>query len=158
MARITILILIFMFPLVLQAQVFRCESPNGPVYSQIPCDENAERLAKYDPAVRVDDKPDPDSEEQDDAAEKQLSPMENFVTTLQNQRQQQVGDIDSNISLLKKQLGATGESAIEENERKFLESDLARLETERSSIVEQYARLISEAESRAGPAGTTKQY
>ena len=154
MARITILILIFMFPLVLQAQVFRCESPNGPVYSQIPCDKNAERLAKYDPVVKVDDKPDPDSEEEDVAAEKQLSPMENFVSTLQNQRQQQVGEIDSNISLLQKQLGATGELAIEEPDRKFLESDLVRLETERTSIVEQYARLISEAESRAGPAGT----
>ena len=154
MARITILILILIFPLLLQAQVYRCESPNGPVYSQIPCDEDAERLTRYDPVVKADDKPDPDSEEEDVAAEKQLSPMENFVTTLQNQRQQQVGDIDSNISLLKKQLGATGEFAIEEHERKFLESDLARLETERTSIVEQYARLISEAESRAGPTGT----
>jgi len=154
MARITILILILIFPLLLQAQVYRCDSPNGPVYSQVPCDENAERLTRYDPVVKADDRPDPDSEADDVAAEKQLSPMENFVTTLQNQRQQQVGDIDSNIALLKKQLDATGELAIEESNRKFLESDLEKLETERTSIVEQYARLISEAESRAGPTGT----
>jgi len=100
MARITILILIFMFPLVLQAQVYRCESPTGSVYSQIPCDENAERLAKYDPVVKADDNP--DSEANEIAAEKQLSPMENFVTTLHNQQAQQVGEIDKNIALMQK--------------------------------------------------------
>ena len=156
MARITILILIFIYPLTLQAQVFRCESPNGPVYSQLPCDENAERLVQYDPVVIADDAPDLNSESEADseATEEQLSPMENFVTTLHNQREQQVTEIDSNIAILKKQLNTTGEFAIEESNRKFIESDLARLEIERTSIVDQYARLISEAESRAGPAGT----
>jgi len=152
MARITILILIFMFPLVLQAQVYRCESPTGSVYSQIPCDENAERLAKYDPVVKADDNP--DSEANEIAAEKQLSPMENFVTTLHNQQAQQVGEIDKNIALMQKQLNASGDLAMEEPNRKYLESDLEKLENERTSIVEQYARLISEAESRAAPTGT----
>ena len=156
MARITILILILMFPLLLQAQVYRCESPNGPVYSQIPCDEDAERLTRYDPVAKADDNPDSNTESEADSVveEKKLSPMETFVTTLHNQRQQQVGEIDGNIALLKKQLDATGELAIEKSNRKFLESDLEKLESERTSIVEQYARLISEAESRAGPTGT----
>ena len=156
MARITTLILILIFPLLLQAQVYRCESPNGLVYSQIPCDEDAERLTRYDPVAKADDNPDSNTESEADSVveEKKLSPMETFVTTLHNQRQQQVGEIDGNIALLKKQLDATGELAIEESNRKFLESDLEKLETERTSIVEQYARLISEAESRAGPTGT----
>lgn len=156
MARITILILILMSPLTLQAQVFRCDGPNGAVYSQIPCDENAERLTRYDPEVKAEDDPDLNAESATDseAIEKEPSPMETFVTTLHNQREQQVGEIDSNIAILKKQLNASGELAAEESNRKFLESDLARLENERTSIVEQYARLISEAESRAGPAGT----
>mgnify|MGYP003574677905 FL=1 len=140
----------------LQAQVYRCDSPNGPVYSQIPCDENAERLTRYDPVVKAEEAPELNAESATDseATERQLSPMETFVTTLHNQRQQQVAEIDSNITYLKQQLNATGELAIEESNREFLESDLARLEDERTSIVEQYARLISEAESRAGPAGT----
>ena len=156
MARITILILILMSPMTLQAQVYRCDSPNGPVYSQIPCDENAERLTRYDPVVKAEEAPELNAESATDseATERRLSPMETFVTTLHNQRQQQVAEIDSNITYLKQQLNATGELAIEESNREFLESDLARLEDERTSIVEQYARLISEAESRAGPAGT----
>ena len=34
--------LLLFLPLALQAQVYRCETPDGLVYSQIPCEENAE--------------------------------------------------------------------------------------------------------------------
>ena len=50
-----IFFLFLLFPLVLQAQVYHCDGPDGPVYSQIPCDENAEQVAILDSQRETDD-------------------------------------------------------------------------------------------------------
>jgi F0F1-type ATP synthase membrane subunit b/b' len=76
--------------------------------------------------------------------------MENFVATLHSQRQQQLAEIDENIAGLKKSLKAEGEQALDEAERQAASEKLAALESDRISIDQQYASLISEAERRAG--------
>ena len=156
MARKAFFILVLFFSCSLNAQVYRCDSPNGPVYSQIPCAENAEIVVIYDPAAKSDDDSGFNSKQDEpvETVEKQPTPMENFVVTLHNQRLQQIGEIDDNISHLKELLDAEGEQALEGTDRTAAASKLAALESDRDSIVEQYASLISEAERRASSVNT----
>ena len=105
MARLSFFVLILLFSISLQAQVYRCDSAEGPVYSQMPCAENAERLQAYDPVVE------PEAAESVTENVKQPTAMENFVMTLHKQRQQQMSELDARISQLQLQIGATGEQA-----------------------------------------------
>jgi len=152
MARKPLLFLFIFLPLSLQAQVYRCDGPDGPVFSQIPCAENAEVVAIYDPAAKSADasEPDPGQDEEIEPVIEPPTPMENFVATLHSQRQQQLADLDENIADLKKSLKAEGEQALDGVDRQAASEKLATLESDRISIDQQYASLISEAERRAG--------
>lgn len=143
MIRNTFFFLVLFFPLSLQAQVYRCAGADGPVYSQMPCAENAERLTSYDPVVDIE------PETPVEAVEKQPTAMESFVVTLHNQRQLQMGELDENIARLQELLDAGGEQAADEPSRAAIASELASLKSERDSISDQYTSLISEAERRA---------
>ncbi len=147
-----LLILFIILPLSLQAQVYRCDGPDGPVYAQIPCAENAEVVPIYDPAAKSADASEPDSnqDEEIEPVVEPRTPMENFVATLHSQRLQQLADIDENIAGLKKSLKAEGEQALDEADRQAAIAKVAALESDRISIDEQYASLIGEAERRAG--------
>jgi len=152
MAVKPLLFLFIFLPLSLQAQVYHCDGPGGPVYSQIPCAENAEVVAIYDPAAKSADASEPDSEQDEfiEAVVEPPTPMENFVATLHSQRQQQLAEIDENITGLKKSLKAEGKHALDEADRQAAIAKVAALETDRISVDEQYASLIGEAERRAG--------
>jgi len=144
MTRLSLFVLVLLFSLNLQAQVYRCDSADGPVYSQMPCSENAERLPAYDPAVdTVEAEPVP-------STVKQPTAMENFVMTLHRQRQQQMSEMDARISQLQSQIDATGEQAPDASQISDLRAELVVVQSERLSISDQYATLISEAERRAG--------
>lgn len=152
MARIKFLILLFFIPLTLQAQVYRCDTPEGTIYSQMPCADNAERLIEYDPQVSVEsDAPaSTDGSEADEPEDRQPTGMEAFIFTLERQREEQFSTIDANIRSLQQQLDETGDGKPDEEARVVLETNLADLRTERSAINDQYAALISEASNRAG--------
>jgi hypothetical protein len=152
MAKKPLLFLLIFLPLSLQAQVYRCDGPDGPVFSQIPCAENAEVVAIYDPAAKSADasEPDPMRDEVIEPVLEPPTPMENFVATLHSQRQQQLADLDENIADLKGSLKAEGEQALDDADRQTASEKLAALESDRISIDQQYASLISEAERRAG--------
>ena len=154
MAGKPLLFLFIFLALSVQAQVYHCDGPGGPVYSQIPCAENAEVVVIYDPAAKSADASEPDSN-QDEEIEPVVeppTPMENFVATLHNQHQQQLAEIDESIAGLKKSLKTEGEQALEDPDRQAAAIRLAALEADRVSIDEQYASLISEAERRANTA------
>ena len=152
MAGKPLLFLFIFLPLSLQAQVYHCDGPGGPVYSQIPCAENAEVVVIYDPAAKSADASEPDSN-QDEEIEPVVeppTPMENFVATLHSQHQQQLAEIDKNIAGLKKSLKGEGDQALDEADRQAAIAKVAALESDRISVDEQYASLIGEAERRAG--------
>jgi hypothetical protein len=150
MLRLMILFVLFFSSLSLEAQVYRCDTPEGSIYSQMPCAENAERLPEFDPVIEAETGPGAEVPAlADDApAVKQPTPMENFISTLEKQRDQQFGTIDANMQTLQEQLDATGENAPDDRTREMLERELATLASERVSIREQYASLISEAVDR----------
>lgn len=152
MAGKPLFFLLLILPLSAQSQVYHCDGPEGPVYSQIPCEANAERLVIYDPPVKPDDDSQHGSDQAEDieAVEQPATPMESFVATLHSQRREQLEAIDEEIHRLKESLEAEGDQALKENERQSAFAKLSSLESDRSSIDEQYASLISEAERRAG--------
>jgi len=150
MPRLAFLFVLFFSPLTLEAQVYRCNTSEGTIYSQMPCAENAERLPEFDPAVdAASESPSEKSGVVSDPPKaKQPTAMENFIATLEKQREQQTGTIDANIRTLQQQLDATGENAPDQPTRAMLERELAALTSERTSISDQYAALIREASNR----------
>jgi len=154
MAKITYFILLIFFSLSLQAQVYRCDGPSGPVYSQMPCAADAEHLVDYDPHEEAvaDAGPENGQEIAGEPAQKPPTAMENFVATLYKQRQQQIGDMDKKIDRLQNQLNNQGEGELDDGTRASITAELSTLKSERDSVSEQYVALISEAESRAGSA------
>lgn len=146
-----ILFLIFTFSLSLQAQVYRCDGPNGPVYAQMPCAKNAERLADFDPVVELNQDKEL-AQEQEESAEailSQPSAMEKFVATLYTQRHQQLGELDRTIAQMETRLDGQGDEELDEESRASIKAELSMLKSERDSVSEQYTSLISEAENRA---------
>jgi hypothetical protein len=155
MVRLSILFVLFIIPLTLQAQVYRCDTSEGTIYSQMPCSENAERLSEYDPesasaAVEAGAVTIVGSEvSETPTTEKTSSPMDSFISTLEKQREQQFSTLDANIKSLETQLSANGEEAPDEETRTALERQLADFNSQRASISDQYASLITEASTRA---------
>ena len=155
MAGKAILLSVLFLPLTLSAQVYRCDGPGGPVYSQIPCGENAEQIEIHDPMMR-NDKEDITGIVQSSEEEHVVEPpsaMENFIATLHRQQQEQLAEIDENIVRLKKQLHAEGDEVLDEAGRKQVISELSSLESARKSVSSQYDALIAEASSRTGSVG-----
>jgi hypothetical protein len=143
MIKIVFSSLVLFLPLSLQAQVYRCDSSQGPVFSQMPCAADAERLVSYDPVIEIE------SEQATKTIEKPPSAMENFVITLHQQQQRQMAELDDRITQLKSQIAGDGEHQPDENLQKALTTRLATLTAERESVSNQYVALINEAESRA---------
>ena len=155
MAGKAIFLSILFLPLTLSAQVYRCDGPGGPVYSQIPCGENAEKVEIHDPMLRnkEEDIPRIDQPSEEEPVAEPPSAMEGFIATLQRQQREQLAEIDQNIVRLKRQLNAKGDEAPDEPARNHIVSELSSLESARISVANQYDALIAEASSRTGSVG-----
>ncbi len=143
---------VFFLPLTLNAQVYRCDGPGGPVYSQIPCGENAEQLELHDPMLRTDaeDIASIDQRSEEDPVVEPRSAMEGFIATLHRQQREQLAKIDEDTTHLKKLLYAEGDEAPDESARNHIVSELVSLKSVRESVSRQYNSLIAEASRRTG--------
>ena len=150
MTRSAFIIVLFFMPLTLQAQVYRCDTSQGTIYSQMPCAENAERLPQFDQAVDETATGAEASGSVEADVESAPSAMENFISTLRNQRSSQLREIDGSINDLEEQLKAEGEESPDELTREMLTNQLVALADERRSIDDQYEALIREATQRTG--------
>lgn len=152
MAGKAFLLSVLFLPLTVSAQVYRCDGPGGPVYSQIPCGENAEQLEIHDPMLRTGeaDIASIDQRSEEDPVVEPPSAMEGFIATLHRQQREQLAEIDENATRLKKLLYAEGDEAPDESVRNYIVSELASLKSARESVSKQYDSLIAEASSRTG--------
>jgi len=156
MANSACFILLVFLSLPVHAQVYHCKGPAGPVYSQMPCAEDAERLTDYDPVVKRSAGSDSEQGQgQAVVSQEQSNTMEHFVATLQKQRQQQMSELDQNIAQMQSQLDSDQAEDRNESDHAALAAELAALISERESVSEQYTALIAEAERRAGSAEGT---
>jgi len=154
MPRLTLLFVALLTSIAAEAQVYRCETAEGTIYSQMPCAENAERLPQYDPVDDDGGEPATGTEdgEESEPADNTPSALQNFISTLERQRNDEIGSIDANMKTLRDRLDATGDGAPDERTREMLETELASLASQRDSIANQYTSLIREATNRAGSA------
>ncbi len=161
MNRLIVLLLFVFTAWSAQAQVYRCEGPDGPWYSQLPCDEAAEPLVLEDRlmfsaspqvgSVRADGSAATDAAAAP-AAETAKSPAENmqaFVERLQLQRAQQLDQLDQDIIDLEAELNATENASSDDPELLARAAELKSLYASRNSISEQYESMILEAQRRA---------
>jgi hypothetical protein len=144
----------------LQAQVYRCEGASGVTYSDMPCGASAEEvvvagnvldmrgLGAAVPAEPVDEAvtagagtetPSPDQSGQD---------LSDFLVMLRSQRQQQIGEIDNQLTQLRQQAGSAEFLEMAVSEQDELNRQIGQLESDRASIVSEYDALIAEAERR----------
>ena len=144
-----IFFLFLFFPLALQAQVYHCGGPDGPVYSQIPCEDNAEQVTTPDTQMVADDGDVGDPEPRQDPEAVVETPAERlntFIATLEKQRQAHVGQIDRNIASMKRQMASDDFTNTDEATQEEFRSSLFDMQVERDSIIDKYDALVDEAE------------
>lgn len=152
------MVFLLFIPCVAQAAVYKCSSESDTYFSQIPCEENAEVVEFEDNALFSESSstalatPEPS----EPPADVQRTPADNlreFVETLQRQRLEQVEKIDENIIALEALMEASASSDGSSPEQARLVEQIENLNEERKSISDQYAAMISEAESRVNALG-----
>lgn len=144
----------------LGAKVYRCEGDSGVVYSDLPCGESAEEIVLDVPQPASDPGASQTGPEitpasrpvQTEKPEQEISEGERnisqFLTMLHEQRQQQMGEIDRTIALLRAQTQGEAFEQLEEARQAEILAELDRLESSRESILAEYSALIQEAQSR----------
>ncbi len=145
------IIFLFLFsPLALQAQVYRCDGPDGPIYSQIPCEDNAEQVAILDlQGVTGSDVGDPEGRQEPEAIEETPTDRLNtFIATLEKQRRAHIDQINHNIETMNQQMASDDFTSTDNATKEEFRKSLLGMEMERDSIPEQYDALIDEAERR----------
>lgn len=143
--------LFLFFPLALQAQVYHCSSPDGPIYSQIPCEANAEQVVIHNSRMMTDDgdAAGPEPRQESEAVEVTATDRLNaFIVTLEKQREAHIGQLDSNIESMRQQMASDDFASTDDVTKKEFNRSLFDLKLERYSILEQYDALIYEAERR----------
>ena len=144
----------------LAAQVYRCETDAGVVFSDMPCGESAQQIEVKGDVVDMkgvggSTAPFPAADSGASAGDlasqpEQDSPqtLDQFLDVLGAQRDQQIGLIDEQIRQLQDQLSGRELSELDPDQQAAFEEQLRSLETNRSSILSEYEALIREAASR----------
>ncbi|HKJ16144.1 MAG TPA: DUF4124 domain-containing protein [Xanthomonadales bacterium] len=153
------------------AQVYRCETASGVVYADFPCGEAAEEIVVdvVEPAVQetpeVADESSglagsvtDDSISTDAAAEgatevpppvQEVTTLNEFSKMLVTQRETQISEIDRNLLELRARVNSEEFRTADSTTQARMMLEIRELEASRDSIMEQYATLIAEAQSRA---------
>jgi len=143
--------LLVILPGLVHAQIFRCESRGDTYYSQIPCADSSELVIIEDrpmfsesppTAEAIPQIPPPSTAPERTPAQR----LREFISTLRNQRSEQVGQIDHDIAELESRLKAEDESPSDTGQREAISGQLKELRASHSAIVAQYESLIAEAE------------
>lgn len=128
------------------AQVYRCETAEGLVYSDLPCGETAEEIVLEGMEPEPEDGGQPpggDARVPDGVAD-----LHSFLDMLRSQREYQIGEIDKNLAMLRRQAGSMEFLQLDPAAQADITDRIAALESSRESILQEYASLIAEAESR----------
>jgi hypothetical protein len=131
-----------------QAQIYRCEGPQGVEFSDMPCGESAEEveLEVLEPATGTGDMSAAVNGE--DALPQETDTLAQFLQILHNQREVQINEIDRNIAILKSQAEGYSDESGDGSVLIELNAQIAEMETNRASVLEEYEALIAEAERR----------
>ena len=145
--------LLLLLPCTVNAEIYRCESKGDTYFSQIPCNDQAEAVVIEDTHLFKAQMipPDPEAGEGVPRKAQVRTPADNlreFVETLQRQRNEQMAQVDGDISSVEQQLAATEGAPADDPERLALAEKLAELNSSRASISSQYESMIAEAERR----------
>lgn len=144
----------------LEAQVYRCEGDSGVVYSDMPCSETAQEIVLdvVQPATDTDQpqfrvatagaEAAPQAEQAEPGIDQGEQNISQFLKMLHDQRRQQMGEIDQSIDSLQAQTEGDAFKQLDPERQAEIISELDRLVSSRESILEEYAALIQEAQSR----------
>lgn len=144
---------LLVLPCASHGAVYKCSTESDTYFSQIPCEENAEVVEFEETTLSGDSAQGavaaPGQSEVTQTPERTAEDtMRDFVRTLQRQRLEQVEALDDQILALEAVMSESGGAETDESRRVQLSQQLSQLNSERDSIVEQYAALIEEAERR----------
>lgn len=141
---------LFLWPLGVNAEIYRCESKGDTYFSQIPCDDSAEEVVIEDRqmfsnmTVPADPAPAAGQAQVRTTADN----LKEFVETLHRQRNEEMAALDLDITSVEAQLAAAEGRPADDPERQALDEKLATLNASRISIADQYESMITEAERR----------
>ncbi len=138
-------------PAAADSAIYRCGPAGSQWFSQIPCEENSEKVIVEDPrmfkdtgdsaadtmqSVGVEDST---GEQQADAA----SRAQAFITQLEKQRNEQLAEIDNNIEELRSRAENPDETEELSGDGEQAAILLAKLQNARRSLMSEYEAMIS---------------
>jgi hypothetical protein len=148
-----LILMLLLMPAMLQAQVYRCESQGDTYFSQIPCTEN-EQTVEFDDrkmnseAGQVAVAPRSQDTGAEEAVKSPKQRLEEFVATLEQQREQQMEILNHDIANIETRMKSIDNDPASEQEQAAYNEELARLQQARLSVESQYQTIIAEARSR----------
>ena len=140
----------------LSAQVYRCETAAGMIYSDMPCGESAEEmeLDVFEPVTEPEEMPAMEQEEipetvsSDVSLETETQAFNQFLKILRNQRKTQIDEFDRNLTDLRIEASSAEFLNKDDESKAAITARIDALETSRASVVDEYDALITEAERR----------
>lgn len=142
--------LLVAFP-ALNAQVYRCEGPNGPVYSDMPCSDSAEEIAVEGMEPKAEAEAEAEAVPEASAAAEvpdQRQSYRNFLGVLNSQKLFKIGEVDRELTRLKETRESAGFEDLSMADQQRVMDQIADLELERETIENEYDGLIAEMERR----------
>lgn len=145
-------------PQSLLAQVYRCETASGVIYSDMPCSESAEEIVVTGDVVDMKGVGSPTAEEPVEGAvtsDAGAQPageggqdLNSFLVMLRAQREEQIAQLDDQLNRLRARATGIDFIDMEPSEQDRINQEIAQLESDRASILAEYEALIAEAERR----------
>ncbi len=150
----------------LSAQVYRCESPSGITFSDMPCSDSAEQIevsgdvmdsrgvgsstsaAVADGSGELDSSLDSEGQTPPEFQDSPQGNIQQFVATLEAQREQQLAQVDRQLSQLRQEAGSDVFASFDPEYQNDVLNRIETLESARINITEEYAALIAEANRR----------
>lgn len=138
---------------VLHAQVYRCETASGVTFSDMPCGDSAEQIEVAGDVMDsrgVGSSMPTEAEGVDplpaaNGAQDPQQGMQQFLATLETQREQQLSQIDAQLRLLRDQYNSDEFTTLESTQQDAVRGRISELESQRADLEREYASLIAEA-------------
>ena len=132
---------------VLQAQVYKCDGPDGTVFSDMPCGDSAEEIAVEGMETETAEAEAETAEAATPVPDTKQS-YQNFLGVLNSQKQFKIGEVDRQLAELRESAGGVGFADMPMADQQRISDQIADLEMERETIIAEYDGLIEEMERR----------
>lgn len=141
-----LILIALLFPALAAAQVYKCEGPDGPIYSQRECEPGAAKVTLPDPSAGLGGQV--SRQTQIDLAQKKLyREQDRYRGRLYDRRDRDLATIDSQIGALNSKKSLANNNLAGATYAAGIDTQIAALRASRSNVVTSYREQITKTET-----------